>query len=58
MFPNPDFEIVKLYVPVDFELQTINIATQSTVIPIPASIWLLGSGLLGLVAVARRNRAR
>ena len=57
MFPNPDFEIVKLYVPVEFELQSINIATQSTVIPIPAGIWLFGSGLLGLIGIARR-RAR
>ena len=57
MFPNPDFEIVTLYVPVEFELQSINIATQSTVVPIPASIWLLGSGLFGLMAMAKRNRA-
>ncbi len=55
MFPNPDFEIVKLYVPVEFELQTITIATQSTVVPVPAAIWLFGSGLLGLTAMARRK---
>jgi len=53
MFPNPDFEIVKLYVPVEFELQSISIATQSTVVPVPAAIWLFGSGLLGLAGVAR-----
>jgi hypothetical protein len=28
-----------------------------TVIPVPAAVWLFGSGLLGLVAVARRRRA-
>jgi len=29
---------------------------QATVIPIPAAVWLFGSGLLGLVGVARRSR--
>ena len=28
-----------------------------TVVPIPAAIWLFGSGLLGLLALARRNRS-
>ena len=56
MFPNPDFEIVKLYVPAEFKLQSINIATQSTVIPVPASLWLFGSGLLTLVGYSRRNK--
>ena len=55
MFPNPDFEIVKLYVPVEFELQNISIYTESTVVPVPAAAWLFGSGLLGLVAMARRR---
>ena len=56
MFPNPDFEVVTLYVPVDFGLTGISIATQSTV-PIPASVWLFGSGMLGLIGLARRKRA-
>ena len=56
MFPNPDFEIVKLYVPAKFELQSINIATQSTVIPVPASVWLFSSGLLGLLGYSRRSK--
>lgn len=57
MFPNPDFEIVKLYVPVEFELQSISIYTESTVVPVPAAVWLFGSGLLGLVGVARRCKS-
>ena len=57
MFPNPDYEIVKIYAPVEFKLQSIHIATQSTVVPIPASLWLFGSGLLGLAGMARRKRA-
>ncbi|MEA3242882.1 MAG: VPLPA-CTERM sorting domain-containing protein [Pseudomonadota bacterium] len=30
-------------------------ATASSVVPIPAAVWLFGSGLLGLVGIARRK---
>jgi len=56
MFPNPDFEIVKIFAPVAFELLDIKIMTQSTAVPIPAAAWLFGSGLLGLVGVARAQK--
>jgi hypothetical protein len=32
--------------------------TAYTVVPVPAAVWLFGSGLLGLVGVARRRRAQ
>lgn len=35
---------------------TVVAITQPPAIPIPAAVWLFGSGLLGLVGVARRRR--
>ena len=56
MFPNPDFEIVKIFAPAAFELESIRIETQS--IPLPQAVWLLGSGLIGLLAVRRKFRKK
>lgn len=33
------------------------LSVDSTVVPIPAAVWLFGSGLIGLVGVARRKKA-
>ena len=35
---------------------TGTVTAAPTVIPVPAAVWLLGSGLLGLVGVARRKK--
>lgn len=32
-------------------------ATNVTVVPVPAAVWLFGSGLVGLAGIARRKRA-
>lgn len=39
-----------------FNLTSPNLVSP-TIVPVPAAVWLLGSGLLGLVGVARRKKA-
>jgi hypothetical protein len=34
-----------------------NFSPATSAVPIPATVWLFGSGLLGLVGIARRNKA-
>ena len=34
---------------------SMSITAAATVVPVPAAVWLFGSGLLGLVGVARRK---
>lgn len=43
----------------NFDITDIHVSsyTVTGVIPIPAAVWLFGSGLLGLVGVARRKKA-
>jgi hypothetical protein len=36
---------------------TVSLSGTATLVPVPAAIWLLGSGLLGLAGVARRRKA-
>ncbi len=38
-----------------FDTSAGTITGETTVIPIPAAVWLMGSGLIGLVAVRRRK---
>jgi hypothetical protein len=40
---------------VDF--QNMGFTAEASVVPVPAAAWLFGSGLLGLVGIARRRRA-
>ena len=38
-------------------LQLDNIAVATTVVPVPAAVWLFGSGLIGLTGIARRKKS-
>ena len=42
---------------VDAYFDRISITTDVSAVPVPAAVWLFGSGLLGLVGVARRKKA-
>ncbi|NWF54487.1 MAG: hypothetical protein HXY45_06800 [Syntrophaceae bacterium] len=37
---------------IKFDIKTL----EATVVPIPGAVWLLGSGLIGLIGIARRRR--
>jgi hypothetical protein len=41
----------------DYFLDNVSIMADVSAIPVPAAIWLFGSGLVGLVGVARRKKA-
>lgn len=42
----------------NFDVMSLTLASvQQTVVPVPAAVWLFGSGLLGLVGIARRKKA-
>lgn len=37
-------------------IYTVGTITSMEVVPIPSSVWLFGSGILGLVGIARRKK--
>jgi len=42
---------------VDAYFDNVTISTDVAAVPVPAAVWLFGSGLLGLIGVARRKKA-
>ena len=42
---------------VDAYIDNVSITADIAAVPVPAAVWLFGSGLLGLVGVARRKKA-
>ena len=41
----------------NFSVDSMLVAAPAAVVPVPAAAWLFGSGLIGLVGVARRKKA-
>ena len=41
----------------NFDITAIHINAVTSEIPVPAAVWLFGSGLIGLIGVAKRKRA-
>ncbi|WP_319524281.1 VPLPA-CTERM sorting domain-containing protein [uncultured Desulfosarcina sp.] len=44
--------------PNDFRIDTASLTVEATPVPIPAGIWLLGAGLLGLSGIRRKLKGR
>jgi hypothetical protein len=40
------------------EIDNVSVTADVSAVPVPAAVWLFGSGLLGLVGVARRKKAQ
>ena len=41
----------------DYYFDNVSVIADVSAVPVPAAVWLFGSGLLGLVGVARRKKA-
>ena len=48
--PFPDFSA-------SFDIMDLQVTSITSTVPIPTTVWLFGSGLLGLIGVARREKA-
>ena len=40
------------------EIDNVSVTADVSAVPVPAAVWLFGSGLLGLVGMARRKKAQ
>ncbi len=57
-FSNPIFDPYETVGSAGFDLDAIGVLnSSSTVVPVPASVWLFGSGLLALVSIRKRKYA-
>jgi len=51
---NPDGSTAVVYLPMPMD---VTLHAQAPAVPVPAAVWLFGSGLLGLAGTARRRRS-
>ena len=55
-FSNPIFDPYETVGSAGFDLDAIGVLNSAaTVVPVPASIWLFGSGLLALISIRKRK---
>ena len=53
---NANFDILSMHVTTCTDTGTGTDACQVAAVPVPAAVWLFGSGLLGLAGIARRKK--
>ncbi len=54
--PNPIYDPYETFESAGFDLDAIGVLNSaSTVVPLPASVWLFASGLLGLLSLSRKK---
>lgn len=53
--PYPDGDLI--YNPAMFEMSGTSTITMTRIVPIPGALWLLGTGIIGLVGLKRKLRA-
>ena len=59
LYPNPDWEVVTVFIPAEFDPISFHVITQSVgdVVPEPSSLVLVSLGLLGLARFGRPRHA-
>lgn len=51
-----DIYTLEILTPAEFEISDVTLTVEGTVVPLPATAWLFGSGLIGLVGLSRHKK--